>query len=257
MRELSILVIGDSCDDEYIYGDCSRLNPEGPIPILDKSNSEIKPGMAANVAANLRSLGCKTNLLTQKEKIVKTRFVDRKSNYQLLRVDTTPQVTPISAPQVRMAFMHDTYDAIVISDYDKGFIDDERLRVICKNFDGPIFVDTKKKRLFNKENVFFKINKKEYDSLDKNHLPSANNLIVTLGSEGVDWRGIHFTPQKVNVFDVCGAGDTFLSALAVHYIVGMDMQKSIDFANRAAAISVQHPGTYQLSPEDVKLLMDN
>ena len=84
MKQFSVLVIGDSCDDEYIYGDCSRLNPEGPIPVLDRTDGEVKPGMAANVNANLRAFGIKTNLITQREKIIKTRFVDKKSNYQLL-----------------------------------------------------------------------------------------------------------------------------------------------------------------------------
>ena len=46
MKQFSVLVIGDSCDDEYIYGDCSRLNPEGPIPVLDRTSAEVKPGMA-------------------------------------------------------------------------------------------------------------------------------------------------------------------------------------------------------------------
>lgn len=254
MKQFSVLVIGDSCDDEYIYGDCSRLNPEGPIPVLDRTDGEVKPGMAANVNANLRAFGIRTNLITQKEKIIKTRFIDKKSNYQLLRVDTTPEVTPLAAPQVKMAFMHGSYDAIVISDYDKGFLDDQRLRVIADNFNGPIFVDTKKRILFDKKNVFFKINEKEYNLLDKAHLPSDENLIVTLGSKGVRWRGIIFQPKEVKVFDVCGAGDTFLAALVFHYLMTLKMQESIDFANRAAAISVEHPGTYQLTPEDLQSL---
>jgi bifunctional ADP-heptose synthase (sugar kinase/adenylyltransferase) len=254
MKQFSVLVIGDSCDDEYIYGDCSRLNPEGPIPVLDRTDGEVKPGMAANVNANLRAFGIRTNLITQKEKIIKTRFIDKKSNYQLLRVDTTPEVTPLAAPQVKMAFMHGSYDAIVISDYDKGFIDDQRLRVIADNFNGPIFVDTKKRVLFDKKNVFFKINEKEYNLLDKSSLPNDENLIVTLGSKGVRWRGIIFQPKEVKVFDVCGAGDTFLAALVFHYLMTLQMQESIDFANRAAAISVEHPGTYQLTSEDLQSL---
>ena len=255
MKQFSVLVIGDSSDDEYIYGDCSRLNPEGPIPVLDRIDGEVKPGMAANVNANLRAFGIRTNLITQKEKIVKTRFIDKKSNYQLLRVDTTPEVTPLAAPQVKMAFMHGSYDAIVISDYDKGFVDDQRLRVIADNFNGPIFVDTKKRVLFNKKNVFFKINEKEYNLLDKSSLPNDENLIVTLGSKGVRWRGIIFQPKEVKVFDVCGAGDTFLAALVFHYLMTMKMQESIDFANRAAAISVEHPGTYQLTQENINSLL--
>tara|TARA_B100000902_G_scaffold44867_1_gene52468 strand:- start:20375 stop:21151 length:777 start_codon:yes stop_codon:yes gene_type:complete len=249
--ECNILVIGDSCDDEYIYGDCSRLNPEGPIPVLDKTSTEVTPGMASNVNDNLRSFGVRTNLITQKETIKKTRFVDRKSNYQLLRVDTTPEVTPLSAPQVRMAFMHSKYDALVISDYDKGFLTDQALRIICTYFKGPIFIDTKKTKLFQQPNVFFKINKKEYDLLDREFMPHDTNLIVTLGSNGCRWRGINFTPRKVNVFDVCGAGDTFLSALVVEFIRTKDMQNSINFANMAASISVENSGTYKLTRDDI------
>lgn len=247
----SVLVIGDSCEDEYIYGDCSRLNPEGPIPVLDKTSTEVKAGMAANVNANLKSLGIRTNLITQKETIKKTRFVDRKSNYQLLRVDSTPEVTPLSAPQVKMAFMHCRYDALVISDYNKGFLTTQAMRTICTYFRGPIFIDTKKTRLFQQSNVFYKINKKEYDLLDREYMPSDTNLIVTLGANGCKWSGIHFQPRTVNVFDVCGAGDTFLAALVSEFLATKDMQKSIDLANRAASISVENPGTYQLTRDDI------
>ena len=99
-----------------------------------------------------------------------------------------------------------------------------------------------------------KINKKEYDLLDREHMPNGTHLIVTLGSDGVDWNGIRYLPQKVNVFDVCGAGDTFLSALVWEFMKHKDMQKSIDIANRAAAISVQHPGTYHLTEKEIESL---
>ena len=61
--------------------------------------------------------------------------------------------------------MHMNPDAIVISDYDKGYINDDDLWNLCNNINRPVFVDTKKRRLFHKENVFWKINKKEYDLL--------------------------------------------------------------------------------------------
>ncbi len=150
-----------------------------------------------------------------------------------------------------MAFMHSQYDALVISDYNKGFLTDESLRIICTYFKGPIFIDTKKTRLFQQSNVFFKINKKEYDLLDREFMPHDTNLIVTLGSNGCKWSGIHFQPRKVNVFDVCGAGDTFLSALVFEFVRTKNMQKSIDFANRAASISVENSGTYKLTKNDI------
>jgi D-beta-D-heptose 7-phosphate kinase/D-beta-D-heptose 1-phosphate adenosyltransferase len=150
-----------------------------------------------------------------------------------------------------MAFMYSQYDALVISDYDKGFLTEQSLRTICTYFKGPIFIDTKKTRLFQQSNVFFKINKKEYDLLDRKFMPHDTNLIVTLGSNGCKWSGIHFQPRKVNVFDVCGAGDTFLSALVFEFIRTKNMQKSIDFANRAASISVENPGTHKLTKDDI------
>tara|TARA_S200000501_G_scaffold347573_1_gene362041 strand:+ start:37 stop:465 length:429 start_codon:yes stop_codon:yes gene_type:complete len=117
-----------------------------------------------------------------------------------------------------------------------------------------VFVDTKKRRLFHKDNVFWKINKKEYDLLDRDHMPNDTHLIVTLGSRGVMWSGFTFQPQVVKVFDVCGAGDTFLAALVYEFLKTSNMQKSIDLANRAAAISVTHPGAYYLNQDDIETL---
>ena len=125
---------------------------------------------------------------------------------------------------------------------------------LCHNFNRPIFVDTKKRRLFQKDNVYWKINEKEFDALDKDHLPNDTHLIVTLGSRGVKWAGTTFLPQTVKVFDVCGAGDTFLAALVYQFLKTKDMRKSIDFANRSAAISVTHPGVYHLTQQDIETL---
>ena len=69
-----------------------------------------------------------------------------------------------------MAFMHSRYDALVISDYNKGFLTTQAMQTVCTYFNGPIFVDTKKTRLFQQSNVFYKINKKEYDLLDREYI---------------------------------------------------------------------------------------
>ena len=117
-----------------------------------------------------------------------------------------------------------------------------------------MFVDTKKRRLFQKDNVYWKINKKEYDDLIQDHLPNLSNLIVTLGSAGASWNGMIFQPQVVKVFDVCGAGDTFLAALVVEFLKTRNMQTAIEFANKAAAIAVTHPGAYYLTKKDIESL---
>ena len=249
---ISILVVGDKCTDKYVYGECKRLSPEQPVPVLDQIKIEERPGMAANTEMNLRSFGINTLLLSQREVITKTRFVDTNSGYQFMRLDETPEVTPITSAEVKMALMHINPDAIVISDYDKGYISDENLWLLCNNINRPVFVDTKKRRLFQKDNVYWKINKKEYDDLIQNDLPNDSHLIVTLGSAGASWGGLIFKPEPVKVFDVCGAGDTFMASLVYKFLKTKDMGASIEFANKAAAISVTHPGAYHLNQQDIK-----
>ena len=252
----NVIVIGDKCTDKYIFGECSRLSPEQPVPVLDQIKIEERPGMAGNTELNLKSFGINTLLLSQRETITKTRFVDTNSGYQLMRLDETPQVSRIANAELKMAMMHLNPDAIVISDYDKGYINDDDLWHLCHNFNRPVFVDTKKRRLFQKDNVYWKINKKEYDDLIQDHLPNLSNLIVTLGSAGASWNGMIFKPQVVKVFDVCGAGDTFLAALVYEFLKTKNMQTAIEFANKAAAIAVTHPGAYHLTKKDIESLYE-
>jgi rfaE bifunctional protein kinase chain/domain len=58
----TVLVIGDLMLDEYLFGSVSRISPEAPVPILDVKKRRYVPGGAANVAANLRSLGAHVRL---------------------------------------------------------------------------------------------------------------------------------------------------------------------------------------------------
>src|SRR3989344_3376605 len=57
-----ILVIGDIMLDKHIFGTISRLSPEAPVPILKAEKETFNPGGAANLAANLSSLGAKVYL---------------------------------------------------------------------------------------------------------------------------------------------------------------------------------------------------
>jgi sugar/nucleoside kinase (ribokinase family) len=54
------------------------------------------------------------------------------------------------------------------------------------------------------------------------------------------------------VTDVCGAGDTFLAALAYQFLVTNSMPDAVKFANKAAAITVQHVGVYAPRLEEIK-----
>jgi D-beta-D-heptose 7-phosphate kinase / D-beta-D-heptose 1-phosphate adenosyltransferase len=61
----TILILGDVFLDEYLSGDCSRLSPEAPVPILKVEALRTRRvlGGAANTAANVASLGGKAILV--------------------------------------------------------------------------------------------------------------------------------------------------------------------------------------------------
>ena len=54
---MKVLLIGDSCEDRYFYGDVKRLNPEAPVPILEYRRGVTSKGMVWNVREYLMSFG--------------------------------------------------------------------------------------------------------------------------------------------------------------------------------------------------------
>ena len=244
---MKVLLLGDSCEDEYIYGRCTRISPEAPVPVLDYAKIQTKSGMAGNVCLNLQSFGLDITFLTNNEQLVKTRFIDEKSNQQILRVDNEEKIKPLVIP-----VMTDTFDAVVISDYNKGYLTTEKIFEIVESSSCPVFIDSKKSILPNKPNCFIKINDVEYEKLDDYNI---DNLIVTKGSEGCVYKQTLYPSEKVNVYDVVGAGDTFLAALVYGYITTNNIDESLMMGNRAAAIAVQQLGTYILTEEDVQKIL--
>ena len=64
MRELlekikgrRVVVIGDVMIDHYLHGDCHRISPEAPVPVVHVDRERHVAGGAANVAINVRALG--------------------------------------------------------------------------------------------------------------------------------------------------------------------------------------------------------
>ena len=247
-KSLNILVVGDSCIDRFVYGDSSRLAPEAPVPVFNPNTENTNPGMAGNVARNIESLGTNVLLVTNKIKPLKTRYVDERSGHILLRVDENDRVDRIDRKTliqiVKNKCMNKQFDAIIVSDYNKGFLLEEDIKFICDNNDN-VFVDTKKiisDWVINSK--FIKINHVEYKNteltLDKMNL--EDKLIITLSNKGCQYKDKIFTVEDVSVKDVSGAGDTFLSGLVVEYSRTKEIEKSIQFAQKCATIVVQKKG---------------
>jgi len=205
--------------------------------------------MALNVQQNLLAFDIEVTLITQEEPIVKRRFIDERYNQQILRVDVEDRIEPFKGD-----IPNEYFDALVISDYDKGFLTSQKIYELVEWFDGPVFIDSKKTTL-PVDYAYIKINDDEYSKLDE-ELKDSPNLIVTKGAQGVDYQGKNYPAVGVSVFDVCGAGDTFLSALVYFYLRYGKIDTAIPYANKAAAIAVTHFGTYVLQKRDIHEICD-
>jgi D-glycero-beta-D-manno-heptose-7-phosphate kinase len=238
-KSFKILLLGDDCSDVYRFGTVDRISPEAPVPVFKFSYDVVKPGMAGNVLLNLEALGCTVNYLHGKTS-VKTRLIDIRSKQQIVRIDNDIESTPIEFATA----IPPVYDAIVISDYTKGTISYELIEELRREFSGPIFVDTKKHDLARLEGCFIKINELEFSRATSFPAGVPSGLIVTYGEKGVVYNDFAFGAKTVEVADVCGAGDTFLSALVYQYLNTNDLHDAIIFAIKASAITVQHLGNY-------------
>jgi len=239
--KFKILLIGDDCVDVYQYGTVDRISPEAPVPVFKYSNEVSKPGMAANVKANLEALGCDVSYM-HGDTSTKTRLIDSRSKQQIVRIDNDVTSKPIDFTNIPESF-----DAVVISDYNKGTVTYELIEGIRKNYHGPIFVDTKKTDLARLEGCVVKINSVE-NSLIKT---TCSDLIVTLGKDGARYKDITYPAEPVEVADVCGAGDTFLAALTWQYVRLNSMESAIEYAVRASAVTVQHIGVYAPTHKEI------
>ncbi len=58
-----VLVYGDVMIDQYLFGKVERISPEAPVPVVEVDSEELRLGGAANVARNIRALGCQVELV--------------------------------------------------------------------------------------------------------------------------------------------------------------------------------------------------
>ena len=251
---MKVLIIGDSCKDIFIYGKVKRLTPEAPVPVFNPTKEKSNDGMAKNVTNNIEALGVSIFTITNRNSIKKIRYVDDKSNQLVIRVDEhdycrriqTDVLTQIKDNHCKPHFNDITkVDAIVISDYDKGFLEEYDIKWICEN-NKNVFIDTKKKMgdwILDAD--FLKINDLEFEQ-NKEFFESSkvmlDKTIITRGREGCIYKGKVYPTDDVPVKDISGAGDTFLAGLVVEYVRSGDIEKAIDFAQDCTKIVVQKHG---------------
>lgn len=244
---MKITVIGEFCTDIFVYGETKRLSPEAPVPVFNPLYIERNFGMAGNVVENLKSLDQDVTIkhLHQFQPIKKTRYVDDKSNHMFIRVDEGEEtITPLELTDSVIDEIKES-DAIIVSDYNKGYLNEKILLEIAYH-SRFIVMDTKKQispnlaANFN----FIKLNEHEYSNFSddiKKQYP--NKLIVTLGSKGAKYMDtIYPSPDPRETIDVSGAGDTFTASFTVKYLETKNIEESIIYANEMSSIVVQKRG---------------
>jgi D-beta-D-heptose 7-phosphate kinase/D-beta-D-heptose 1-phosphate adenosyltransferase len=163
--------------DVYLGGTVHRISPEAPVPVFESTTRRQVLGGAANVAANLRALGCEVRLLgvvgadaagrcvrellrrqgiddtalledPSRPTTEKTRLMAQQQH--VLRLDQESRA-PLAPDIVRHALQHSTTlladsDGLVCSDYHKGVCTPgllEPLFAMARATSKPIIVDPK------------------------------------------------------------------------------------------------------------------
>lgn len=299
-RPPHILVVGDVMLDRYIHGEVTRISPEAPVPVVKVSRQEDRLGGAANVAANVFALGGQVTLagavgideagwrvqamvseagisgaVTMDSKMpttVKTRVIG--CHQQMLRLDA--EASP-GADALRL-LLQDIEgcepDVIILSDYGKGVL--ANAQEIIKRANCPVLVDPKgtdweryRGATLVKPNLaeiramgVWPVTRQQVDALRREYEIGA--ILVTCGDAGMTlfWNGepIDVPAKAKEVYDVTGAGDTVIAAMAVSYPGETQWERgwaqSMRFASAAAGIVVGKVGTSTATTAEVRAVLN-
>lgn len=303
---LRIVVIGDIMLDRYTFGDVERVSPEAGVPIVLQSADKFTLGGAANVASNIAALGATPILigvlgddpagqilqeLLQAQRIShhsllripgrrtteKQRIVSGE-NHQLLRLDreTAAPLSPEQQSQclALAARRIAQSDAVIFSDYAKGFFDEcfaQSLVAIGRREKKLMLADfnPRHKKYFLGVDLITP-NLKEARELTGLHevehigphivREMSSHAVITRGGEGMslftypDASHFHAAGRKIRVFDVSGAGDTSIAVMALGMSAGLSLPDAVILANTAGSLVVQKPGTATLTVEELASL---
>jgi len=240
---INILVIGEICEDIFLYCNVDRLCPEAPVPVLIPEEKKQNYGMAGNVENNLISLNKRVRVTkwVQSKKITKTRYIDSKTNHMFLRLDEGESgINPLKIDSEKAEQLK-KYDVVIVSDYDKGFLSLDTLERIGQL--SKLSILDSKKRLSTEVCDSFSFIKLNETESKYNKVKDSSKLLITLGSRGCLYKGtIYPSPNPQQTIDVSGAGDTFTAAFILKFFETKKVDLSIKFANEMASLVVSKRG---------------
>lgn len=281
---MKIGILGDIILDKYRHGIFTKKNPENSGKVFRIKKEEYLLGGAGAVATAIADskieyelisvvgndyagsvIGsfCENSfILTEKDKTtpVKERFV---CNGEILpnRFDTesTGDISEKTGNKIVEHIKRSEYDVLLISDYAKGCVSDYVLKEL-NNLKCDIIVDPGKGVPWDKypKRAIIKANTSEArDEIDSQIASPANllrfcnkeNVVITDGPGGIYCKTnnkiFHIFGKKVDVVDVCGAGDMVLAIIGIAIANGEKIEKACELANVAASKQVQHIGVYR------------
>ncbi|MEJ2111673.1 MAG: D-glycero-beta-D-manno-heptose-7-phosphate kinase [Acidobacteriota bacterium] len=306
-RGRRVLVLGDMILDRFVWGSVSRICPEAPVPVVEIKTESTRLGGAANVSANIRSLGGLprsigvigndpegrelrqafrsinspiSGLVIDKGRptSVKTRIIAH--HQQVCRTDREDrsELSPAIRARVIEIFKKSILnaDAVVISDYAKGFITPPLLRKIlplARAAGKVVCVDPKMVNfaVYSPATVVTpnvsEIGQATGIQISGTHnfvravkevlcIPGIDYVLATRGEKGMalfgdDGRPTYIPTVAREVFDVTGAGDTVISTLALGLVSGLSIHESAVLSNIAAGIVVGKLGTASVSTDEL------
>ncbi len=300
-----LLVIGDIMLDRYWMGGTGRISPEAPVPVVKIDALDDRLGGAANVAKNLAALGCNTALggvigNDEAGEAIAALLQTNNISDELQRddnIDTITKLRVISRQQqlIRLDFedsnarhgsaLHDRYqtaidncDALVISDYNKGALNQvEDIISAASAAKKPVLIDPKGSD-FNRYSgaTLLTPNLSEFEtavgscpdeaSIEQRAIELLNAinieaLLITRSEKGMslfqrDGTTTHIPTKAKEVYDVTGAGDTVIATIAAAIAAGSSIIDAVVLANLAAGIVVGKMGTASVEPAELQTALN-
>ena len=231
----------------------------------------------------VKSKGIDDLICTSKNRktTTKTRIIS--SHHQLLRVDKEDRHSILNIEETelfnKISLNIENYDCIIISDYSKGLLTDTLIRKIielsCQN-NIKVLVDPKSPPFIKYEGAYLiKPNKKEamletgVNIVDDNTFSIAAHqiqtttscevVVITLSEDGV---GIYnkninkvLPTNAKEIFDVTGAGDTFIATLSFAIAKGKSIIESCEIANYASGIVIGKHGCLPVDYKEIESIL--
>lgn len=298
-----VAIIGDLVADQFLNGTISRVSREAPVFILRHDETETRAGGAANAALNIAALGGSCMLVglvgtdaagDELRSILAAAKVDGSGVLVDERFKTTTKVRVLAGQHyaarqqviridyennaeigcdVRQQLLRNlaaaarVADAIVLSDYSYGVVDQELFEAanaIAKERKIPLLVDSRfALRSFagataatpNQDEVeqILGENFRDEDCARLREELGYDALLVTCGNQGMRLYEKNAAPVALSAVgskepvDVTGAGDTVIAAYALGLAAGLSHAESAAIANHAGGIVVMKKGTATVS----------